>query len=294
MDLNDMVVFERVIREGGFSAAARGLGTAKSTLSARIRRLEERLGTRLLHRTTRRIALTDAGAAYYEHCRQVVAEALEAERSVQTLEAAPAGDLRIAAPALLADRVLAPLILTLLDRHSALSIQLIVTEQRFDPRRDGVDVALQLGSSVDDELRSRDLGRFALYPVASPRFIARHGRPAEPSDLSRFRCIGIDPNERWEFEAERVAVSPVLAVNRWEIARHAAASGIGIARLPVFLWVQDYERSELMPVFGRLAAGHCDLRAHYRAASYAHPALRLFLDGLTEQLAEQNTWPRGA
>ncbi len=294
MDLNDILIFERVVREGGFSAAAKAMGVAKSTLSTRVRRLEERLGTRLLERTTRSFSLTDAGAAYYAHCQQIVAEALEAERAVQTLETEPAGTLRLSAPTVLADRVVAPLALDLLDRYAALRMEVIVTERMVEPAREGLDLSVLLDPREDPTVRSRALGRFALYPVASPRFIARHGRPDEPADLVRFRCIGSVAEETWTFRDGGVAIQPVLAVNRWDVARRAAVSGIGIARLPVFMWQEDYERSELLPVLGREPAGESLAVAHYRAARYSHPAVRAFLDRLSASLAALDPWPRGA
>lgn len=294
MDLNDIALFERVVRERGFTAAAKALGLAKSTLSTRIRRLEERLGTRLLERTTRSFALTDAGAAYYEHCRQIVAEALEAERAVQTLETEPAGRLRVSAPTVLADRILAPLTLELLERYPALRVEMIVTERWVEPAREGLDVAVLLDPKDDPTVRSRPLGHFALYPVASPRFIARHGRPEEPADLVRFRCIAAAADERWQFGDAQVSIQPVLAVNRWEVARRAAIAGLGIARLPVFMWQTDYERSELLPVLGPASAGESEAVARYRSARYSHPAVRAFLDRLSSTFAALEPWPRGA
>ncbi|MEO1171629.1 MAG: LysR substrate-binding domain-containing protein, partial [Myxococcota bacterium] len=229
MDLNDIAIFERIVREGSFSAAARSLGTAKSTLSTRIKRLEERLGAKLMDRTTRNFILTDAGAAYFEHCRQIVAEAMEAERAVRTLETEPAGLLRVTAPPVFAQRIVGPHVLDLLDRYPALRIDLVATDREVAPAREGVDVALLMDPRDDPTLRSRDLGTIALYPVASLRFIARHGRPEMPKDLSRFRCIGTGVDEAWTFDSATVTVRPVLTANRWEIARSAVLEGIGIA-----------------------------------------------------------------
>lgn len=294
MDLNDIAIFERIVREGSFSAAARGLGTAKSTLSTRIKRLEERLGTKLMERTTRSFVLTDAGAAYFEHCRQIVAEALEAERAVRTLETEPAGLLRVTSPPVFAQRIVAPYVLELLDRYPSLRIDLVVTDREVEPAREGVDVALLMDPRPDPTLRSRELGTIALYPVASLRFIARHGRPDVPSDLSRFRCIGTRVDEEWAFESGDVPIAPVLTANRWEVARSGMLEGIGIARLPVFMWQPDYEASNALPVLGRESAGTSSLVARYRADRYSHPAVRAFLDGLSPRTDALEAWPRGA
>lgn len=295
MDLNDIAIFERIVREGSFSAAAKSLGTAKSTLSTRIKRLEKRLGATLMARTTRRFTLTDAGAAYYEHCRQIVADAREAERAVQTLEAEPAGRLRISAPPVLAQRVLAPLIVELLDRHFGLRMELVVTDREVEPDREGFDVSLLFDPKDQPTLRSRDLGTFFLYPVASLRFITRYGRPSDASDLTRFRCVGERSGEQWHFESEpSVEIQPVLTVKHWEVARTAATGGIGIARLPVFMWRDDYASSRLIPILGKSPAGSSRLFARYRAGRYARPAVRAFLEALSPCMQSLEVWPRGA
>ncbi|MEM6734225.1 MAG: substrate binding domain-containing protein, partial [Myxococcota bacterium] len=202
--------------------------------------------------------------------------------------------LRVSAPAVLADRIVAPVVIELLERHSGLRIDVWVTDRSVEPAREGFDVALLLDPREDPSARSRSLGQFTLYPVASPRFIARYGRPDEPVDLVRFKCIGASSEETWSFDEGEVRIEPTLAINRWEVAREAAVQGIGIARLPVLLWQADYEASELLPVLGKHPAGTSRLVARYRASRYSHPTVRAFLNRLTLSLAALDPWPRGA
>src|SRR5262245_18176013 len=144
-DLNQMAIFAAVVKAGGFTSAARVLAMPKSTVSKRVSELEDRLGMRLLHRTTRKVKLTDAGAAYYEQCKRIVEEAEEADRIVADRDASPRGAMRVTAPLLLGE-TLAPVMERFLIEHPNVSIQFLVTDRRVDLIEEGIDVAIRPGA----------------------------------------------------------------------------------------------------------------------------------------------------
>ena len=173
---DDMLLFAAVVREGGFTRAARQLGITKQSASERVARLEARLGVRLLERTTRRLRVTDAGAAYAERCAAIAAQVEEANGEVQRRQAEPVGLLRVSAPVLFGRRFLAPVVSDYLTRHPRVRVEVVLANRRVDLLEEGVDVAIQVGELPDTSLTARKLGEGHEYVVASPDYLARHPR----------------------------------------------------------------------------------------------------------------------
>jgi DNA-binding transcriptional LysR family regulator len=277
---DDMLLFAAVVREGGFTRAARQLGITKQSASERVARLEARLGVRLLERTTRRLRVTDAGAAYAERCAAIAAQVEEANGEVQRRQAEPVGLLRVSAPVLFGRRFLAPVVSDYLARHPRVRVEVVLANRRVDLLEEGVDVAIQVGELPDASLTARKLGEGQEYVVASPDHLARHGTP-KLGGLREARCVGMRPHETWRVGGAQVRVEPVLVVNDLEVACEAAIAGVGLARLPSLVCGEAVRAGRLRVLFGGAAVQPRPIHAVYPSRQYLPARVRLFLDALT-------------
>jgi DNA-binding transcriptional LysR family regulator len=188
VDLNRISVFARVVEAGSFTAAAAALGVGKSSVSRSVAALEAALGIRLLQRTTRRLSLTDAGRAYYEHARDALAGLDEAAQAASALGAEPRGLVRLTAPVDLAD-VLAAVSAAFLRAHPAVRVEAILTSRYVDLVAEGVDLAVRAGVLRDSSLMARKIGDTELALFASPAYLDRAGRPRRLADLAHHECV---------------------------------------------------------------------------------------------------------
>ncbi|AUL48378.1 LysR family transcriptional regulator [Bordetella trematum] len=293
-DLNDLYYFCQVVEQGGFSAAARALDIPKSRLSRRISQLEERLGLRLLQRTTRRLRLTSAGERYLHYCREMTASALAAEEAMQQLQSQPSGPVVVSCPISIAQQLLAPLLPEFMEAWPEISIRMLATNRRIDLINEGVDLALRVRTRLDTdaEFVVRQLGMASGMLVASPGYLAQHGTPAAPEALAQHLTLSFnDPQSEvvWALhhrdgEERQIVVSPRLSCNDFIVLTEAAMRGRGIALLPSVAIQEALRRGELVPVLPdwRLPEGivHCI----YPSRRGMIPAVRVFLDFLFERL----------
>lgn len=289
MDLNELVVFAKVVEAESFIGASRELGMPKSTVSRKVADLEERLGARLLQRTTRRLSLTDVGRAYYQRAARVVAEAAEAEAVVTRMQAAPQGLLRVTTP--LNVEYLAPIVASFLLRYPEVQIEVVGTDRRVDLVQEGFDVAVRAGSLSDSTLVARSLGTIRSYVVASPAFLERHGTPKKPEDLTNFDCLvfgaGADRTHWKLFRDGRtltVTVRARLVVNDFEFLDEAAREGVGIAMIPVHRASPDLRSERLRHVLTQWCSPGFELHAVYPSTRHLSPKVKAFLDHLSEQM----------
>jgi len=246
-------VFVAVVNAGGFSAAAQILGISKSAVSKRITLLEEQLGVRLLHRTTRRLSLTEAGKRYFEHAVQALNAVHRADDAVAELQGEPKGLLRINTPMSFGRLHVAALMPKFLARYPEVEIDLVVDDRVIDIVASGVDVAIRVGTLPDSTLIARKLAPCYHVLCASPDYIERYGRPATPDELSRHHCIlfsyASSINE-WTLIGEcgttTVNVSGRYQVNNSEILLTALRDGAGIGRLPTFVAGPDLKSGRLI------------------------------------------------
>src|SRR5260221_6497207 len=187
MDLNEMLVFARVVQAGSFTTAAAALGMPKSTVSRKVSELEERLKARLLQRTTRKLSPTDAGRTYYDYCARIVGEIEDAERAVSSLQATPRGVLRVTAPVNVA--FLGPIVSDYLKRYPDVRIDLFCTGRSVDLVEERFDLGIRAGALADSTLIARSLGMVKWFLVATPAYLKKHGRPQTPDDLKRHACL---------------------------------------------------------------------------------------------------------
>ncbi|MBV5335683.1 LysR family transcriptional regulator, partial [bacterium] len=187
--LDDMLAFIKVVDARSFTAAADRLGLSKSVVSRRIAELEDRLGARLLNRTTRRLSPTEVGQAFYERCTRIVSDLDEAERAVGDLHGAPRGRLRLNAPVSFGRLHLAAAIVAFVERHPAIEIDIELNDRYVDLLEDGYDLAVRIGRLRDSSLVARKLAPCRRVMVASPAYLERFGAPQIPEDLARHNCL---------------------------------------------------------------------------------------------------------
>ncbi len=295
-DLNDLSFFAAVVANGGFSAAARALDVPKSRLSRRVAALEQQLGVRLLERSTRRFKVTEVGQDVYQHARAALSEAEAIDEAVSRLRAEPQGLVRVSCP-LGVDRLLATALPGFLAAHAKLRVQVLVSNRRVDLIDEGVDIAIRVRERLDTdaELQVRIIGRTASVLVASPGFIAAHGAPQTPADISRFPTLahtdrpGLD---RWVLlnaagETAEVQHEPRLSANALNVIRQAASDGLGIALLPDYAGREQAGQDQLVRILTDWAAPQGTVHLVFTSRRGMLPGVRAVIDWLAAILHPQ-------
>ena len=243
-DLNDVLIFTKVVEAGSFTAAARGLGLPTSTVSRRVARLEAHLDTRLLQRTTRKLSLTDAGRLYYERGAQVFTGLEEAEQILAETRAAPRGRVRVTAP--VEHTIVMRMVRPFLERYPGVQVDLELTNRSVNLVEEGFDVGIHAGALADSSLVASKLMDSPFQLVASPAYLELRGEPGRIQELSGHDCIvfgGTSLNAAWSFSVGRKIVKvPIrgrVAVNHLQAVRDAALAGLGIAMLPALVCGED-------------------------------------------------------
>lgn len=240
-DLEAWAIFAAVVEHRSFSGAADAIGLSKATVSKAITRLEEHIGQSLFHRTSRRLALTEAGKPLAEHAARILQDARAAEEAARDAASTPTGRIRLATPMSFGIGSVAPLLAEFLSAHPGVEIDLHCSDSRVDIVAEGFDVALRIGDLPDSSLRARRLCSIATHVVAAPEYCAVHGTPTHPSELAAHRILGysnvVGP---WRFQRADggdVAIRPrgPLTANSGEALLPTLLAGLGIARLPGFI-----------------------------------------------------------
>ena len=300
--LTAMAVFARVVEEGSFSEAARGLGLSKSAVSKQVGRLEDRLGVRLLNRTTRQLSLTEAGTAFYEGCRQLVHDAEAAEAAVTHLAGAPRGTLRVNAPMSFGQEHVAPALPDFLQRYPELSVEMQLNDRTVDLVEEGYDLAVRIGTLPDSSLIARRLAPVNSVVCAAPDYLERHGRPGHPRELKDHQCLiytYLSWGREWRFKGPegelRVPLKGRLEINNGDALLAAARQGFGIVMMPTFLAGDDLRAGRLEPLLTDWCreAGAA-VYAVFPASRNLSPKVRVFVDYLAEVFGQQQPyWDRG-
>lgn len=295
VDLNEIVVYARIVQLGSFSKAAISLGLPKSTVSRRIAQLEQRVGARLLQRTTRRLATTDVGRIYYEHCARVVAELEEAQLAVAQLQSMPRGLLRVTVP--LAFAVLGPVLTEFLGRYPEVQVELLATDRRVDLVEERFDLAIRAGVLVDSGHVARRLGVVRRILVAAPTALARMGELRDPPELERHPALVFAPEgNTWRLAYQKepgghgaaktaeVALRPRLIANDYDMLRTVACAGYGVALLPEFLCAEELRAGRLRRLLAPWAAPEMPVVALYPSTRHLPPKVLALLELLRERL----------
>lgn len=291
MDLNELLVFTRVVEAGSFTQGARHLGMPKSTVSLQIARLEARLGVRLLHRTTRQLRLTDEGSAFYERCRRIMEEVDEAERSVAQAADKPRGHLRVTAPIEFGTAFLGTWAAEYRGRFPDVSIELDLTSRLVDIVGENYDLAIRTGRLATSSHIARRLGTLSHHLYASPGYLAQRTRPRRPEDLRHHACLGhrsqVDTGG-WMLSdggrVETVKADFPLVANSFAILRNAAVHGAGIALIPDYICGKAQQVGQLVRVLPEWSVPATEIYAVYPTRRHLAGRVRSFLDFIAAKL----------
>src|SRR5271163_550787 len=292
--LTSLTAFVQVVDSGGFSAAARRLNMSTTRVSNHVQALEERLGARLLHRTTRKVSLTEVGKAYYDRATQILADLEQADEFAGALQSTPRGTLRIYTASHIVPFV-APVVAEFLKSYPDVKIDLNMGERVIDIIDEGFDLALRLPPPPDSSLIVRSLATWRHVLCCSPFYLEKHGRLQQLSELSEHNCVRhlLYPfGDEWHFADRKgmpatVRVSGNLISNSGEALRRAALDGIGVSLAPGFLIHDDLEEGRLVRLLPEYRPVELSMNAVYPHRHHLSAKVRTFIDMLAHHSAEQ-------
>ncbi len=291
-------VFVAVVEHGGFSPAARSLGISKSAVSKRINQLEQQLGVKLLHRTTRKLSLTEAGKHYFEHAAKANNAAKDAEDAVAQLQGEPQGLLRINTPMSFGRLHIAPLIGKFLQRYPKITIDMMMDDKVVDLVAEGFDVAIRAGNLPDSSLIIRKLAPLKSVLCASPEYLKQHGIPQTIEQLAAHNCLQFSYSrdlKEWTFmrdgQSQSIEIKGNYRVNNSEALREAMLQGLGIGRLPTFVAGPDIVAGRLISLLNQYQMPSQSIYAVFSERQFLPAKVRAFVDFAIEHLAaEQPYW----
>jgi len=296
-DFSAIPMFVEVVKSGGFSSAARSLGVSKSAVSKRISILEQHLGVKLFHRTTRKLSLTEAGEHYHEHAVRAYLAARDAADAVAQLQGEPQGRLRINTPMSFGRLHVAPFIPEFLKRYPKISIDMVMDDKVVDLVGGGFDVAIRGGDLPDSSLIARKLAPLNSVLCASPEYLKQNGTPQCLDDIPKHNCISYTYSrdvKEWTFtndmEARSIEVSGNYQVNNSEALREALLQGIGIGRLPTFVAGPDIKEGKLIRLFESYRMPQKTIYAVFLERQYMPDKVRAFLDFSIEYFGEDTPY----
>jgi DNA-binding transcriptional LysR family regulator len=300
MDKLDAIeAFVKVGELGSFSAAAQRLGTSKSVVSKQVAALEDRLGAKLVNRTTRALSLTEAGAAFLERARTIIAELGAAESAVTHLTGELQGTLRVNAPLSFGIRHVAPAIAPFLAQHPNVTLELDLTDRFVDLIEEGYDLALRIGALADSSLIARKLAPVNRVLCAAPAYLERAGVPRMPQELARHACLSYRQERRtapWLLDngETRISVNVAgpLSTNNGDVLLEAARAGLGIVDLPTFYTCDDLRELRLITVLPGWTPPKLALYAVYRPNRHLSLKVRTFIDFFAARFGPKPYWDR--
>lgn len=283
-------VFIETVARGSMSAAADHLGISRAMASRYIATVEEWAGTRLLHRTTRKLSLTAAGEQIVPVCKELLALAQDMELTGSLLDGSPKGLLRVAATSILSEYRLTDAIVDFLAKYPAMSVDLQVADRTVNLAEDGIDLAIRITNTPDPQLIARKLGECASVICASPRYLGSRGAPAHVRDLAAHNCLTYAHfgNNVWRFTSpqgtDEVAVRGSLSTNEALVLKRATVQGAGVAMLPRFAVSEELKAGVLVDVLPGFEAQKLGVFAMYLSRLRMPPSLRVLIDHLLEHL----------
>ncbi len=282
--------FVAVAECGQFSAAAERLGLSPSQVSRQVARLEERLQTRLFYRSTRKVALTEAGQTFLQHCQRLQDAHEEALRAVGDLAGEPKGLLRMTCAVAYGERFIVPLVNDFMQRHPQLRVEIELSNQTLDLLHGGLDLAIRLGRLQDSRMLATRLAPRVMHLCAAPAYLERYGRPHSLSELARHNCL-IGSSDSWSFQQDgrelALRVQGNWRCNSGEAVLDAALRGFGLCQLPDY-YVQAHLRSgELVELLAQHKPPHTAVWALYPQQRHLSPKVRQLVELLKEGLAQR-------
>lgn len=295
--LNAMEVFVRVVQSGSFSEAARALNLTPSAVSKQVSRLEDRLGARLINRTTRRLGLTEEGQAFFERAQRILADVTEAEQAVTQLHGAPRGTLKLNAPVVFGRMHIATLLPGFIAQYPEMRVDFTVNDRYVDLLEEGLDLVIRIGELKDSSLIARRLAANRRLLVATEGYIAKHGAPEKPSDLLKHNCLVYlyrQQRNNWQFDGpegpETVEVRGNLEANNAEVILELTRAGHGIALMPTWLVGECLRKGFLKQVMPGYQASDSQIYAVYPPGRHLSPKVRSFVDYLVQHFKTDPLW----
>lgn len=296
--LTELEIFARVVAAGSLSAAGREMGLSPAVVSKRLRRLEERLGSRLLQRTTRKIALTEAGQGYYERVLGILASVEEAESFVVRRSSLARGTLKVSAPTSFGRLHIAPHLKDFLSRNPDLTLNLNLSDDFVDIVGAGYDLAIRIASLDDSSLVARRLAPNHRVLCASPAYLAEAGEPQSLGDLERFRLLAAANQSLWRLEGRdgpaALKVESAIETNSSEVVRETVLAGLGIALRSTWDVGPEIADGRLRIVLANWRGSpSVAIHAVYPSRRFLAAKVRVFIDFMTELYGQQPYWDRG-
>ncbi|WP_426071527.1 LysR family transcriptional regulator [Janthinobacterium sp. DSP2-3-3] len=289
--LRSMEIFVSVVDQGSFTATADIFRISPVMVGKHIKQLEERLGTRLLARTTRRQSLTEIGQQYVEQCRQILAQIAAAETGAEAMRATPRGKLKITAPVSFGSERIAPLLAEYLTAYPDVSLELNLNDRMVDLVEEGFDAAIRIGALQDSGMVARPLRHYAMVICASPGYLAKHGTPRTPDDLAQHECVDFmqwSRHMRWrlsgkETRRDGAATESRFRSNNGQALRMAALHGFGIVMQAEILLADDIAAGRLVPLLADYVPAPRLMHLLYPRDRQPTPKLTTFIDFLLER-----------
>ena len=290
----NFVEFVTVVQTGSFSKAALKLGVSKSHISKKITQLEQSLGIHLLHRSTRKLVLTEIGEIYHQRCKNTLDDILDTQAMIMESKTVPQGILNISLPATLGEQLFIPLLSEFMQQHTELCVNATITTRIVDILEEGMDLAIRMGNLPDSNLMARKLGETRWIVCASPNYLKQNGVPQSPEELLKHRCLtfglyGIKPGMTWRFSSTGKKldydIKPVLVSNNGAALHAAAKKNVGIIFLPEFFVANDLMENKLVHILPECYQ-NMPISAIYPYSHYLSPKVRLCIDFLVASLCE--------
>lgn len=295
--LDGMTVFAAVVDADSFTQAAKNLRASKAAVSTHVQKLEDRLGTRLLNRTTRKLSLTSEGRAFYEHCRRILDEAREAIDAVDNVNAEPRGKLRINAPMSFGVLHLGRAIGDFMKEHPNVEIDLVLNDRHIDIVEEGFDLAVRIADLPDSSLIARRLAPCRRVVLASPAYWKKHGKPTHPTQLLKHDALIYDylsePNT-WHFNGPDGPITQTvrgrMRANNGEVLLEAAKCGLGVVMTPTFFCCDQIGNNELEIALSEYEAEPLSIYAVYPHRRHLTARVRTLVDFLVSRYGERPYW----
>ncbi|MFC0132486.1 LysR family transcriptional regulator [Massilia eurypsychrophila] len=293
MDLfGSMKMYVAVVEGGSFAAAASKLDISRAMVSKQIQKLEEHLGTRLMNRTTRRLSVTETGRAFYERSAQIITDVEEAEQIAGQMTSTPQGVLRLTIPLSYGQHRLAAIIGAYTQAYPQVQLDISLSDRKIDLVDEGFDLAIRIGAMPQSDLIARKIGGVHSIVCAAPAYLARHGAPQTPAELTGHACLGYTltgSGAEWRMEgpdgAVTVAISGPIRADNGDIIRLAAQSGAGIVFQPHFIVGDDIDAGRLVRLLPDWQSAELGVYAVYPSRKHLSAKVRTFVDFIVAALA---------
>lgn len=285
--------FVAVAECGQFTAAAERLGLSSSQVSRQIARLEERLHTRLFYRTTRKVALTEAGQTFLQHCQRLQDAREEALNAIGDLASEPKGLLRMTCAVAYGERFIVPLVTAFAARHLRLSVDIELSNRNLDLVQDGFDIAIRLGRLQDSRMLATRLAPRRMYLCASPDYLQRYGRPHSLSELARHNCL-VGSSDTWTFQLDGREASQRIQgnwrCNSGQAVLDAALGGLGLCQLPDYYVLEHLRSGALVSLLDNHQPPNTAVWALYPQQRHLSPKVRQLIDALRDGLSQRSEY----